>query len=138
VFGTLVKLELSGEVWKVTVVASVPVVVKVIRQLTHGVWLLKLETPVCVASPCAVKVKVQSGWAAAGKAPNTATIKSRRGRALIGLVMPLILHLRLVPVWCGYEFNPVYFQSRSWLSWVGCSPDSLAHFRLVHLRGEGA
>lgn len=74
-----------------TVVAKVPVTLKVIRQLAHGVPPLRLPWPVCVALPVAVKVKEQSGvWAVSGDI-HTAAIKSKRGRTLFILVMPLIV-----------------------------------------------
>ena len=60
VFGTAVKVTLSGDVLKVTVVVSVPVVVNVIRQLTHGVFFERFDMPAWVASVVKVKVKEQS------------------------------------------------------------------------------
>jgi hypothetical protein len=60
VFGTEVKVTLSGEVWKVTVAARVPVVENVILHTAQGLLPLKFDTPVCVAFPVAAKVKEQS------------------------------------------------------------------------------
>jgi len=66
VFGTAVKLELSGEVSNWIAAVSPPVVLKVIRQATHGVALLRFDTPVCTPVPVNVKVLEQSNgvpWA---------------------------------------------------------------------------
>jgi len=49
--GTAVHVELSGEVENVTVELNVPVVEKVTRQLTHGVFPLKLATLFPAESP---------------------------------------------------------------------------------------
>jgi hypothetical protein len=51
VVGTAVQVELSGEVWKVTVELRVPVVLRVTRQFTQGVAPLRFETVVPVALP---------------------------------------------------------------------------------------
>jgi hypothetical protein len=59
--GTAVHVELSGEVWNVAVVVNVPVVLKVTRQLTQGVFPLKFDCDAWVASVVKVKVKEQSG-----------------------------------------------------------------------------
>ena len=58
--GTAVQVELSGEVLKVTVELKEPVVESVIRQLTQGVFPLRLGTPVWVALPVKVYVKEQA------------------------------------------------------------------------------
>ena len=61
VFGTLVQVELSGEVWNVTVVERLPVVEKLTRQFTQGLLPERFATPVAgVEFPIAVKVKTQS------------------------------------------------------------------------------
>jgi hypothetical protein len=66
VFGTLVQVELSGAVWKLTVALRDPVAVNVIRQFTHGLSELTLLCPVWVELPVNEKLKLQSGvidWA---------------------------------------------------------------------------
>jgi hypothetical protein len=66
VFGTLVQVELSRAVWKLTVALKDPVAVNVIRQFTHGLLELTLLCPVWVELPVNEKLKLQSGvidWA---------------------------------------------------------------------------
>ena len=66
VFGTAVKLELSGDVSNWMAAVSPPVVLKVIRQATHGVAVLRFDTPGCTPAPVNGKVREQSGgvpWA---------------------------------------------------------------------------
>ena len=61
VFGTGVKVVPSGEVWNVTVVLKLPVVEKVIRQLTQGEPPERFDCLAWVASPEKLNVKLQSG-----------------------------------------------------------------------------
>jgi hypothetical protein len=61
----------------VTVALSVPVVERVNRQFTQGVFWLRFDTAVWVDAPVKVKVKEQSGWAASGKAMSAAQARRR-------------------------------------------------------------
>ena len=64
--GTLVKLALSGLVWKVITEVKVPDVEYVIRKATQGVWLERLACEGEFPSPENTNCQVQSGpddWA---------------------------------------------------------------------------
>jgi hypothetical protein len=75
VLGTTLHVELSGEVWKVTVLESVPPaaasVDRVILQLTQGVLPERFDTAVWVPSPVNLKVKEQSGLFCAASGRHT-------------------------------------------------------------------
>jgi len=91
VFGTEVKVILSGEVWNVTVAARVPVTEYVIRQFTQGMLLLRLGLDVAVRLPVKVRVNAQSvSWAYAWwlVKVQSATSRSVKGRAFRIVVMP--------------------------------------------------